>query len=510
MSLSRRGAIAALLAAATGAAAPVRASEGTLEFGPPEPFSFERLEARVRAMASRPFQPPPPPAQALSAIDFDATGQIAYRDGAALWKDRPGGAIEFFHLGRYARTPVAIHVVEQGQARAIAYSEALFDVLGGARRRSWPADLGFAGFRVMNPGASSDWIAYQGASYFRAATPFNQYGLSARGVAIDTATPRAEEFPAFTGLWLENGADGALIVSALLDGPSVVGAFRIVHRATDRGLVQEIETALHFRRAVERLGVAPLTSMFWYGQDDLTRATDWRPQIHDSDGLAIWTGAGERIWRPLANPPRVITNAFLDHDPRGFGLMQRDRAFDDYQDDGVFYDRRPSAWVEPIGDWGAGSVQLVEIPTGSEIDDNIVAFWTPAAPVRAGDAMRLRYRLFWTDEEPAPVGVARVVATRIGRGGRPGQPPPPGARKFVVDFAGGRLPELNKGSGVKAVVGVSRGAPVDAVAYPVVGTSRWRLMFDVDLAAGTSVDLRAFLRLKEEALSETWNFQAFG
>jgi glucans biosynthesis protein len=369
---------------------------------------------------------------------------------------------------------------------------------------------GFAGFKVLNADKRTDWMAYLGASYFRSADPFNQYGLSARGLALDTAVAGPEEFPIFTGFWLQQDAGADLTLYALLDGPSVAGAFRIVHRRSAAGLAQDIDVALHFRKAVTRLGLAPLTSMYWYGQSDRTPSDDWRPQIHDSDGLSIWTGAGERIWRPLANPPRVITNAFLDHDPRGFGLMQRDRAFDDYQDDGVFYDRRPSAWVEPIGDWGAGSVQLVEIPTGSEIDDNIVAFWTPAAPVRAGDAMRLRYRLFWTDEEPAPVGVARVVATRIGRGGRPGQPPPPGARKFVVDFAGGRLPELNKGSGVKAVVGVSRGAPVDAVAYPVVGTSRWRLMFDVDLAAGTSVDLRAFLRLKEEALSETWNFQAFG
>jgi glucans biosynthesis protein len=509
MSLSRRGAIAVLLAAATGAAAaPVGSSGQTLSFGPAEPVSFERLRSRVRVMASRPFQPPAPPAAALSALDFDAMGQIRYRPEAALWKDRRGGGVEFFHLGRHARTPVAIHVVDQGEARRILYDEALFDVLPGVRDARWPTDLGFAGFRVMNPGAPGDWLAYQGASYFRAATPFNQYGLSARGLAIDTATPHAEEFPAFTSLWLELDADGALVVSALLDGPSVVGAYRIVHHRTDRGLVQEIETALHFRKAVERLGVAPLTSMFWYGQDDPTRAVDWRPQIHDSDGLAIWTGAGERIWRPLANPPRVTANAFVDHNPRGFGLMQRDRKFDDYQDDGVFYDRRPSAWVEPVGDWGAGSVQLVEIPTDSEIDDNIVAFWTPAAPVKAGAAMALRYRLYWTDEEPTPVGVARVVATRVGRGGRPGQPPTPGVRKFVVDFEGGRLGELNRASGVRAVVGAGRGTPVDAAAYPVVGTSRWRLMFDIAHEPGTALNLRAFLRLDAEALSETWNFEA--
>lgn len=504
--LSRRRAIAALLALAAGG--PANASGEKPPLGPAEAFSFERLKTRVRTMASRPYAPPPPAAEGLSAIDFDTMGQIRYRPDAALWKDSPGGAVEFFHLGRYARTPVAIHVVEQGLARPVLYSEHLFDVLAGAAR-SWPADLGFAGFRVMNPGGANDFIAYQGASYFRAAAPFNQYGLSARGLAIDTATPHPEEFPIFTSFWLEHDADGSLIVSALLDGPSVVGAYRIAHRGDAHGLVQEIETALHFRAPVERLGVAPLTSMFWYGQADTARASDWRPQIHDSDGLAIWTGAGERIWRPLTDPPRVVANAFADRNPRGFGLMQRDRLFDDYQDDGVFYDRRPSAWVEPIGDWGAGAVQLVQIPTDSETDDNIVAFWTPATPVKAGDSLALRYRLYWTDEEPTQVGVAKVVATRVGRGGRPGQPIVPGTRKFVIDFAGGRLAGLDRSADVRAVVDAGHGEPIEASAYPVVGTHRWRLMFDIAVAAGNSVDLRAFLRLGADALTETWTFEAF-
>ena len=155
--------------------------------------------------------------------------------------------------------------------------------------------------------------------------------------------------------------------------------------------------------------------MFWYGENQPAAAGDWRPEIHDSDGLAIWSGAGERLWRPLADPPRVVTNAFADKNPRGFGLLQRDRAFDHYQDDGAFYDRRPSAWVEPIGDWGAGAVELVEIPTGDETSDNIVAFWTPAAPVKAGDALSYRYRLSWAgrgSRRRRPL--ARTVATRTG------------------------------------------------------------------------------------------------
>jgi glucans biosynthesis protein len=329
-------------------------------------------------------------------------------------------------------------------------------------------------------------------------------------LAIDTATSRPEEFPSFTAFWLGHDPSGDLVVHALLEGQSVTGAYRILHRKTAAGVVQDVEADLNFRGPVQRLGVAPLTSMFWYGAADRSKAVDWRPQIHDSDGLAIWTGAGERIWRPLSNPPRVITNAFADKDPRGFGLMQRDRAFADYQDDGAFYDRRPSLWVEPVGSWGPGSVQLVEIPTGSEVEDNIVAFWSPASAPAAGDRLALRYRLHWGDEEPMAVGVAKVVATRIGVAGRPGSAATPGARKFVIDFAGGRLANLDRGSGIEAVVTTSLSPALAAHAYPVVGTPLWRLMFDAPLAAGTTLDLRAFLRLKGAALTETWVGQAFG
>ena len=300
------------------------------------------------------------------------------------------------------------------------------------------------------------------------------------------------------------------MVHALLQGPSVVGAYRITHRKIAAALVQEVESRLFFRAGIGRLGVAPLTSMYWYGRTDRQEAVDWRPQVHDSDGLAIWTGAGERIWRPLANPPRTLTNAFLDNNPRGFGLMQRDRSFLDYEDDGAFYDRRPSLWVEPVGAWGRGSVQLVEIPTTSETDDNIVAFWTPDRPVRAGDALDVRYRLHWAAGEPDPPGVGQVVATRTGVGGRPGQAHDTGSRKFVIDFAGGGLASLDRGSNVEADIALSAGAPILPTAYPVVGTNRWRLMFDVAIGAGTTVDMRAYLRRGRNALTETWTYQAFG
>jgi periplasmic glucans biosynthesis protein len=508
--LNRRAAMAALLAA--GVANPALAASAWpagATLGPPTPFSFASLKARAAALARRPYRPPVgPPAELVRAVDYDAFGRIVYRPAATLWGDAPGGrGVRFFPLGRPASVAVEMNVVSGGVARPVIYAENLFDMPADSPARAMGDKGGFAGFKVLNADKRTDWIAYLGASYFRSADPFNQYGLSARGLALDTATAGPEEFPIFTSFWLEEPATDDLVVYALLDGPSVAGAYRIGHRRAAAGLVQDIEVALHFRKAVARLGLAPLTSMYWYGQSDRTPADDWRPQIHDSDGLSIWTGAGERIWRPLANPPRVITNAFADKGPRGFGLMQRDRAFEDYQDDGVFYDRRPSAWVEPVGDWGPGSVQLVELPTERETDDNIVAFWTPAAPVKAGQGLAYRYRLHWAKEEPAPEGVARVVATRAGQGGRPGQPIPPGRRKLVVDFAGAPLAGLTRESGVEPVVGSSFGQALDPVAYPVEGQDRWRLMFDLDVAPGRVIDLRAFLRRGGNALTETWIYQ---
>jgi glucans biosynthesis protein len=508
-SLSRRAALAALLAAAVGPD-PACAADwpAGAPLGPPQPFSFAGLKAEAAARARRPYAAPPsPPAALVHAVDFDAFGQISYRPAATLWADRPGLGVRFFPIGRPAPQPVTMHVVESGAAREVRYAESLFQMPAASPARALGDRSGFAGFKVLNADARTDWIAYLGASYFRAAEPFNQYGLSARGLALDTAAEAPEEFPVFSSFWLELEGD-ELVVYALLEGPSVAGAYRIGHRRSSAGLVQEIEAALHFRRPVRRLGLAPLTSMYWYGASDRTPADDWRPQIHDSDGLAIWNGAGERIWRPLANPSVVKVNAFMDKGPRGFGLMQRDRVFADYQDDGAFYDKRPSAWVEPVGDWGPGSVQLVEIPTTGESDDNIVAFWSPAAPVGAGSSYDLRYRLHWCDEEPVPIGLARAVATRSGQGGRPGQPIPPGRRKAVIDFAGPSLNGLTRESGVAADVTLSAGKPIQVAAYPVVGSEgRWRLMFDYEAPAKTTLDLRAVLTKGGGPLTETWIYQ---
>ncbi|WP_294394981.1 glucan biosynthesis protein [uncultured Sphingomonas sp.] len=466
-------------------------------------FSWDMLQAEALKRARQPYVAPPAPPAGLDAVTYDALNHISYRADAALWRGTPQ-EVRFFPQSRNAQAGVPVSVVERGGARALPFTRELF--AGGERLP--PTANGFSGFRVMMPGGNSDWLAFQGASYFRASGALDQYGLSARALAIDTGLSTPEEFPSFTHFWLEQGPGDAVTIYALLDSPRAAGAWRFVNRRGPQGVTQDVSCVLQLRADVARLGIAPLTSMFWYGEGDRDKAVDWRPEIHDSDGLAMLTGGGERIWRPLRNPKATQVNSFADRAPKGFGLLQRDRNFDHYQDDGVFYEKRPSLWVEPQGDWGAGSVMLVELPTTRETEDNIVACWSPEGPARAGRRYSLSYRLRWIAGEPNAQGVARVVDTWRGVAAAPGFEPVKGASRVVVDFAGDALKGFDRASGVAPNVSADHGKVLTANAYPVVGTSnRWRLIADVAPDSDRAVDLRAFLHRSGAALTETFLYQ---
>jgi glucans biosynthesis protein len=271
----------------------------------------------------------------------------------------------------------------------------------------------------------------------------------------------------------------------------------------------DIDAAIYPRAPIERLGVAPLTSMFQHGENDRRAASDWRPEIHDSDGLSLWTGSGEWLWRPLSNPARLRFNAFQDENPRGFGLLQRDREFDHYQDDGAYYNRRPSLWVEPRGGWGKGSVQLVELPTQDETFDNIVAFWNPQDKPQPGQELLFAYRLYWGARTPFSSPLAHVVATRTGIGGTVGRPRAYPSWRFVVDFSGGPLPMLAEKAQVEAVISPSRGELENVSTRPLPSLHGYRVTFDIKSIGESSdpVDLRMYLRLGSQALSETWLYQ---
>ena len=492
-----------------------------LRFGPAQPFSFDRLRQRARALAATAYVAPRSPAPDITAkIDYAAHGQIRFRPEMALAAEGPGNfPVTFFHLGQFFRKSVRMHAVNRGEAREIVYRAEYFDMPADSVARRLPEDAGFAGLRIQESRAGKpdwhnhDWVAFLGASYFRAIGELYQYGLSSRGLAVNVANPDppfVEEFPDFTEFWIEEPADSAdtVIVHALLDGPSVAGAYRFSMRR-GRAVLMDIDAAIFLRRDIARLGIAPLTSMYWFSESVKPTAVDWRPELHDSDGLALWTGTGERIWRPLNNPPGLTVSSFADDKPRGFGLSQRDRVFDHYLD-GVRYDLRPCLWVEPLSGFDRGSVQLVEMPTDDEIHDNINAMWVPAEPAKAGRAFEFKYRLHWSADEPASdPQLARCVATRLGNGGIPGLPRPQGVRKFMVEFLGLSLAKLPYGTKPEAVLSAARGefSYVFTEAVPDDVPGHWRAQFDFTVRGTEPVEMRLYLKNGNETLSETWAYQ---
>jgi glucans biosynthesis protein len=493
-----------------------------LRFGPEQPFSYNWLKSHAETLAAAPYQAPPQPDPGIVAkIDYDAYGHLKYKEDFALYGDGRSGVfpITFMFVGHYFPKTVRMYAIDSdaGVAREVIYDPAYFDMpASSVAKRLPPEPSCIAGFWVREAKTGSldwrreePWVTFLGASYFRAKGELGQVGISARGISLTPGGSGPEEFPDFVAFWFTptESATSPLECYALLDGPSVTGAYRFgLHRT--KGVITEIEAALFFRKPVDRLGLAPLTSMYWYSETVKPTAVDWRPEVHDSDGLAMWTGKGERIWRPLNNPPRIVISSFSDENPRGFGLMQRDRNFDHYLD-GVMYEKRPSVWVEPLGNWGPGAVHLVEIPTDDEINDNIIAYWCPAKPVQAKDRIDLQYRLHWVADEPYGTPLARCVATRLGRGGRPHESHLPGVRKFMLDFLGGPLAALPDGAKPEQVLWSSRGTFGYSNTERVPGgiPDLWRAEFDLTVNGHDPVEMRVFLRTPEQVLTETWLYQ---
>jgi periplasmic glucans biosynthesis protein len=477
-------------------------------------FDYARLKGQARELATHPYiahESELP--RSLQNLSWDEYQQLMFKHNHALWsRDKLLFRVELFHLGLYFKTPVTIYELVDGKTREVAYDSDMFSYgTSGVIGNRLPKDLGFAGFRFHY---FTDWrrdvIAFLGHSYFRAVGGEMQYGISARGLAIDTAMPSPEEFPAFTRFWLRKPepGGGTATVYALLDSPSATGAYRFDITPGD-SLSMKVDAAIYPRKAIQRLGVAPLTSMYLIGENSRRADWDWRPEIHDSDGLAMRTGHGEWIWRPLVNPRQLRFNAYADTNPKGFGLIQRDRNFDHYQDDGVFYNKRPSVWVEPTGNWGDGSVQLVEIPTMDETFDNIVVFWNPAQPIEPGQELLYSYNLFWGGKPPMAKELAHAVDTFTGLGGVVGQKRKYYSKRFVVDFKGGKLPMLGKSTKVKPVINVSAGKIELISARPQHIIGGYRAMFDVVPPddGEAPINLRLYLEADGQPLTETWMYQ---
>lgn len=400
MAQTRRDSLGTILSfAATTAAIGPAAAQGSA-VPPPTPFRFEDVARRARDLAAAPFDAAPPVLpEPLNSLDFDAWRDIRFRpERAFLGQNGSPFRLQLFHLGFLYRRPVTVNVIRDGVPTPIAYQPQLFDYGRTKIERPLPVNLGFAGFRLHaalnDPRVFDELIAFLGASYYRFLGRDQRYGLSARGLSVGVGGREPEEFPFFREFWIEMPQPGAdrVTIFALLDGASVAGAYRFdVYPAPETQI--EVNATLVPRRQITSIGLAPLTSMFFTGENERRTGDDFRPELHDSDGLLLQAGSGEWIWRPLRNPKNTSVSAFSDTNPRGFGLMQRDRMFESYQDLEAFYHMRPSYWVEPNGQWGEGRVELVEIPTNAEVHDNMVAYWTPNRAIEAGQEFAFGYRV---------------------------------------------------------------------------------------------------------------------
>jgi glucans biosynthesis protein len=480
-------------------ASPAGAQEATQPFGRPAVIEIARELAAAPFVAPSPSVPEP-----LIGLSFPDYSAIQARPETWLFTQPPSGfGVEPLHSGFIYREPVELYVVENGQPRKLAFDPANF-VYPPVEGLPLDAPLEFAGFRgrsALNaPDRLDTFIVFAGASYFQAVARGQVFGLSARGLAIGTGDPQGEEFPFFHTFWLEPPMDGRMVVHALLDSPSVTGAYRFTIRPGDETQI-DVEAILFARAEITRLGLAPLTSMYLFGALSRAGYDDVRAAVHDSDGLAIWNGKDERIWRPLANPRLLQISAFADSGPRGFGLIQREKRFAEYEDLEAQYHRRPSLWVEPIGDWGPGDVILVEIPSDRDIHDNIVAFWRPEAPLPAGGETTITYRLTWGWDAPNPQGLMRVVRTLSGADARAGW------RRFVVDFADLSVQGQPSTQGLTANVRSSAGVVEGVELRENPAISGVRLEFDLNTEGADSIDLRAELLRDGRPAGEVWVFR---
>jgi len=479
---------------------------------PPKRFNFADVRRRAEVLAAQPFQPTSNNLpDFLKNLDYDQYRDIRFRAEKGLWRaEGLPFEIQFAPLGFLFFEPVAINVVNEGESQAVEYASDLFDYGKNPVPDNLPKDLGFAGFKVLYPlhtDSHYDEVAvFLGASYFRAVGQNQNYGLSVRGLAVDTGLPKPEEFPRFREFWLEKPTRDTteLTIYALMDSQSLTGAYRF---AIKPGVATQIEVkaSLFTRDKIQKLGVAPLTSMFYHGAMNERFFDDFRPQVHDSDGLLMLTGNGEWLWRPLNNPTRLRISAYQDNNPRGFGLLQRDREFANYQDLEAHYHSRPSIWVEPQGDWGRGSVQLIEIPSTAERYDNIAAFWTPEKPVEAGQQLEYNYRLSFFLDLPNLSSGGRTLSSRVGAGGAGDLNSE--RRRFVVDFGGENLAKLADEPPVEAVVSASTGQIQNVVVHKNPQTNGWRLSFELLPQGDASSELRGFLKLGNDVLTETWSYQ---
>lgn len=485
-----------------------------------EDVGFEFIQSRARDLSNKPYVAPNPDALPawMNNLTYDQYRDIRFNPDQALWaaEKLPFRAM-FFHPGYLYREPVTLNEFTSNHSQKIRLAEAYFNY-GSliSKHGELPSDGGFAGFRLLaplnNPDMFDELAAFQGASYWRALGKNQRYGISSRGIAVDTGIEGVkEEFPAFREFWLRkpDAADTQARVYALLDGPSYSGAYQFKISPGNTTIV-EVTAVIFTRRAVQRLGIAPMSSMFWFGENSRRRFDDFRPEVHDSDGLAIRMGTGERLWRPISNDTGKLEFSSFDMEKcDGFGLLQRDRRFSAYEDGEASYHMRPSLWIEPTSDWGPGRVTLMEIPTNNELSDNTVALWEPAHIPQPGDRIEFSYRQHWTTNEDPSIADGHVIATRSGVHDWQAE-----QRTMIVEFAGSSLNQPSETPFTPVVQAVGPGSDkvkIQGVTIQPLPDNRWRVAFQIAPAAAGGklaevgpIELRCCIKRGDNFLTETW------
>ncbi len=506
------GGVAAGLAFDRGAAAldsaevPAPSIPTSFPLGPPTPFDHAMVVETARRLSKQPYKAAPADIpEAFKNLTYDQYVSIHLHPSATIWAgDNIGFALEPLHRGFIFSTPIEINLVSDDEQRRLIYDARLFD-FGKIAPSTNIGDIGFSGFRVLAPlddGGFFELATFQGASFFRAVGRGQNPGAMARALSIKTADPGGEEFPAFRTLWIERPSLAAdvLVIHAVIDSESVAGAYRFTLRPGEATII-DIESTLFARAALDNFGIAAMSATHLSGAIDHSRTDDLRPNVSELGGLQILTGKGEWLWRPVSNPDTLQISAFVDENPRGFGFIQRDRNFDHYEDDVQHWEARPSLWVEPIGDWSAGSVQLIEIPSESEINDNIIAYWRPKQSLAAGNEISFAYRQFWCKTPPERPDLAVAVSSRSGRGSSPKR------RRFLVEFSGEILSLPENAEIIKPNLTASPGSIVSVRTFRSADKTACRVAFELDPGGEAYSELRLALEAAEKPVSETWIYR---
>ena len=471
------------------------------------PFDDGTVRLLAQRLSKKAYSPPSQTLpSAIANMDFDQFRSIAFNPDKALWHGQNlAFDVEFFPRGFLYKPRIGMNEVTGGQSTPIPYDPDAFTYANPVLRVT--DDLGYAGLRlryaINTAGMMEECAVFLGASYFRAVAKGQNYGLSARAFANGTGNPKGEEFALFREFWIEKPEPGveSIVIHALLDSPSLTGAFRFTIRPGDT-TVFDVQSSLFPRQDITESGIAPLTGMFYFDANARNHVDDWRPAAHDSEALQIWTGAGQQLYRPLTNPTDLQFSAFADSSPHGFGLMQRKRSFHDYEDLALNYQKRPSLWIEPIGNWGDGAVDLVEIPTPNEVNDNIVSFWRPKQPMKGGQEYSYIYRMYWGWDTPWPTQMARVAATRIGS-----VTDHPEARFFAIDFTGAPFQNVPPGTNFHLITQASPGTIRNVVVEPNPEIQGWRATFEFVPGDAKTCELQAQLANDQGPVSEKWMYR---